>query len=344
MPWRLSHKQLPDGGKGECLHDKGATREEGSLRAVLHDRSLAISTGSSMPVSPGGGGSRRSDGGCGRWPPYDPRFPHGFVEGALKTPFVEMMAPPFPGTRIGGEACRREDVLPAPLGCGARILPRQGVGQIDSASPCGAMAPDAREVQILEEQGGGCGAGGVFPTRAGARRERDAARGEVRCCLLRKGWGSGIQSGGVGPAACPAKRRASSVASRASSSGPGASLPPSAEDFPVLGEGLGLVVAWGAAAVRRRGRAGRRRQRCFQRLSDSYFVPAILPTSQRFLFCPSDSSNGPAILPTALRFLFRPSDSSNEPAILILSQRSFQRASDSSNGSAILISSQRFLF
>jgi hypothetical protein len=43
---------FPDGGEGECLHDKGSTREEGRLRAVLHDRSLAISTRSNMrPIS-----------------------------------------------------------------------------------------------------------------------------------------------------------------------------------------------------------------------------------------------------------------------------------------------------
>ena len=29
---------FPDGGKEECLHDKGTTREAGRLRAVLHDR------------------------------------------------------------------------------------------------------------------------------------------------------------------------------------------------------------------------------------------------------------------------------------------------------------------
>lgn len=43
---------FPDGEKEECLHDRGTLQAERMLGAVLHDRSLAVSTGSGKAVSP----------------------------------------------------------------------------------------------------------------------------------------------------------------------------------------------------------------------------------------------------------------------------------------------------
>jgi hypothetical protein len=85
-------------------------------------------------------------------------------------------------------------------------------------------------------------------------------------------------------------------------------------------------------------------QRFFQRLSDSYFGPAIFILALLFFQRLSDSYSGPAILPMAQRSLFRLCDSSNDPAILILTPRFFQRASDPYFGLAMLMFTQRFLF
>jgi hypothetical protein len=89
---------------------------------------------------------------------------------------------------------------------------------------------------------------------------------------------------------------------------------------------------------------GRRSQRSFRRLSDSYFVSAILILALRFLSWLSDSYLGSAILILAQRFLFSRCDSYFGPAILILALRFFRRPSDPYFVPAILISVQRSLF
>ena len=55
----------------------------------------------------------------------DPRSPPGIMEGALKAPLVEMMAPALSGAGVPVEAGRRKDELPAPLPRRPGILPRQ---------------------------------------------------------------------------------------------------------------------------------------------------------------------------------------------------------------------------
>ncbi len=85
-------------------------------------------------------------------------------------------------------------------------------------------------------------------------------------------------------------------------------------------------------------------QRFFQRLSDSYFGPAMLIFPLRCLFFRCDSYFVPAILILALRSLFCLSDSSDEPAMLIFPLRSLFCASDSYFVSAILPTAQRSLF
>ena len=67
------------------------------------------------------------------------RIPNGFLDRPLNGVSVEVMAPASSRTRVSAHAPGREDVLPGPLRGGVRVLPRQGVGQMDRPSTQGAV-------------------------------------------------------------------------------------------------------------------------------------------------------------------------------------------------------------
>src|SRR5205823_11259366 len=70
----------------------------------------------------------------------DSHVAHGLSHGTLNSPILDVV-PPF-GTRTGilAPAIGRKEPLPAPLGCGARILALEGVGQIDGSEAFGDVA------------------------------------------------------------------------------------------------------------------------------------------------------------------------------------------------------------
>jgi hypothetical protein len=54
------------------------------------------------------------------------RFPHGALDASL----ANVMALPTTGTRIGGDALGREEILPAGLTLGVGVLAAKGIGHV----------------------------------------------------------------------------------------------------------------------------------------------------------------------------------------------------------------------
>ena len=65
----------------------------------------------------------------------DPRLLHRLPEGPLDSPLVEVVPAVGSAPRVGRALRRGKDVLPAPLGVGPWIFPRQRVGEVNPAVP-----------------------------------------------------------------------------------------------------------------------------------------------------------------------------------------------------------------
>jgi hypothetical protein len=78
--------------------------------------------------------------------PLDADFVDGLLHGALEDSFVDVVAPDGVRARIGRAFPGREEPLPGPLLRGSGVLPFEGVGQVNTASP----VPTIFLVQLLD--------------------------------------------------------------------------------------------------------------------------------------------------------------------------------------------------